>query len=92
MQQLEDELVEQALPVAQSASMPAGEQSLRAAIRKAFEGKKKRLAEEYTAQQECASCKKKGHSAQGCPDRTQPESRDKGDNDMGATVDEETKI
>ena len=44
MQQLEDELVEQALPVAQSASLPAGEQSLRAAIRKAFEGKKKRLA------------------------------------------------
>ena len=66
MQQLKDELVEQALPVAQTASMPAREQSLRAAIRKAFEGKKKRLAEEYTVQQECATTVRGSNSNDDC--------------------------
>ena len=59
--------------------MPDKDLSLKRAIREWFAGRKKVLAESTVAGQLCDRCGKKGHKREGCPDRTQRESEDKGE-------------
>jgi len=61
--------------------MPLRAGSLRAAIGREFEGKKKVLSDEEVMRQTCVRCKKTGHTAYSCPDQTQMEETDRGEKD-----------
>ena len=73
---LPSSLPEQLIAALLPTGMPEHDMSLRRAILKHFEGRKKLLHEQTIAGLACAGCGKTGHTQAGCPDRTQSEKED----------------